>query len=160
MANWGKFDYSEFKQFGKDLEDMQKAFPGFMAECVRELANRLLAKVVPRTPVGEYGNHWVEFTTGKGEHVRFWAKDSRQGGTLRKSWVVGQVKLTSKGAEIEVYNPVKYAPYVEHGHRTANHKGWVEGRFMMTISVAELERELPVIMERKMKKFIEKYLGG
>lgn len=133
MANGGKFDFSEFEKFGKNLEEMKKAFPDFLVECVKELAYRLLAKTVPRTPVDK--------------------------GELRRGWTIGQVNLTSNGADIEVFNPVTYAPYVEHGHRTANHKGWVEGRFMMTISVQELERELPSIMEKKMKRFIEKYLG-
>lgn len=103
-----KFDLSEFEKFAKDLKAMGKAFPSFMVECVHELANRLLSKVVPRTP--------------------------SQSGELRKGWTIGKIVLTSTGAEIEVYNPVAYSPYVEYGHRTANHQGWVEGRFMMTIS--------------------------
>jgi hypothetical protein len=134
VANGGSFDFSAFSKFGDDLKAMERAFPSFMVDCVHELANRLLAKVVPRTP--------------------------SQSGELRKGWTVGRVVLTASGAEIEVYNPVAYSPYVEYGHRTANHQGWVEGRFMMTISVQELERELPVIVEKKMQRFLNKYLGG
>lgn len=130
----GKFDYSELEKFANNLKAMQKAFPSFMVECVNELANRLLAKAVSRTP-----------------------SDT---GELRKGWTIGQIVLTANGAEIEVFNPVAYCPYVEYGHRTANHQGWVEGRFMMTISQQELERELPSIMEKKMERFLNKYLGG
>jgi hypothetical protein len=133
MASWGKFDFSAFKQFGADLKAMERAFPAFLVECVQEMANRLLAKAVPRTPV--------------------------DGGDLRRGWTIGQVTMTSAGAEIEVHNPVYYSPYVEYGHRTANGQGWVEGRFMMTISVQELERELPAIMDRKMGQFIARFIG-
>ena len=56
---------------------------------------------------------------------------------------------------IEIVNPVEYASYVEYGHRTANHKGWVKGRFMMTISEQELQGMAPGILEKK----IEKYFG-
>lgn len=133
MGKLGSFDFTGFQLFLKNLKEMQKAFPGFLEECVEELANRLLAKVVPRTPV-----------------------DS---GELRRSWTIGQVTMSTAGAKIEVFNPVYYSPYVEYGHRTPNHQGWVEGHFMMTISARELERELPVIMESRLKKFIEKYLG-
>lgn len=48
-------------------------------------------------------------------------------------------------------NPVEYASYVEYGHRTANHKGWVKGRFMMTISEQELEKIAPKVLENKIK---------
>ncbi|RRJ62406.1 HK97 gp10 family phage protein [Paenibacillus oralis] len=133
MAKMGNFDFSEFKKFRDNLKEMHKAFPGFMRECVIELANRLLAKVVPRTPADT--------------------------GELRRSWTIGQVVITDAGAEIEVFNPVYYSAYIEYGHRTANHKGWVEGRFMMKISNQELKRELPVIMKRKMDQFITRYLG-
>ncbi len=40
--------------------------------------------------------------------------------------------------------------YVEYGHRTRNHKGWVEGKFMLTISEKELKAQLPKIIERKL----------
>jgi hypothetical protein len=134
MAGLGTFDFSAFEKFGADLEAMRRAFPAFMVECVQELANRLLAKTVPRTPVED--------------------------GELRRGWTIGQVTMTSAGAVIEVHNPVYYSPYVEYGHRTANGQGWVEGRFMMTISLQELERELPAIMDRKIKQFVTRYLGS
>jgi len=134
MGKMGSFDFSEMVKFRDDLRAMHKAFPDFMGQCVSELANILLAKTVPRTPVDD--------------------------GTLRRGWTIGQVTMTSAGAEIEVFNPVYYSAYVEYGHRTPNHQGWVEGRFMMTISAQELERELPAILEKKMDRFIKKYLGG
>lgn len=133
MGKMGEFDISEFEKFGDNFKAMKSAWPAFKKECVVELANRLLAKVVLRTPV----------------------KD----GKLRRGWTIGQVSITSTGAGIEVFNPVPYSPYVEYGHRTPNHQGWVEGRFMMTISAQELERELPSIMERKLEQFVIRYLG-
>jgi hypothetical protein len=48
---------------------------------------------------------------------------------------------------------------VEYGHRTMDHKSWVNGRFMLTISIEELERELPGIIERKFEQFIKHHLG-
>ena len=57
---------------------------------------------------------------------------------------------------IEIVNPVEYASYVEYGHRTANHSGWVKGQFMMTISEQELQKIAPKVLENKIKK----YLGG
>jgi len=57
---------------------------------------------------------------------------------------------------VDIVNPVEYAPYVEYGHRTADHEGWVQGRFMLTISEQELQNIAPQVLESKIKKF----LGG
>ena len=57
---------------------------------------------------------------------------------------------------IEIVNPVEYASYVEFGHRTVNHEGWVQGRFMLTISEGEIQDIAPQVLEAKIKKF----LGG
>ena len=57
---------------------------------------------------------------------------------------------------IEIVNPVEYASYVEYGHRTPSHRGWVPGQFMMTISEQEIQDMAPRILENKLKKF----LGG
>lgn len=54
----------------------------------------------------------------------------RDTGTLINSW---RTKVNGKGEEIsaEFYNVAEYAPYVEYGHRTRNHKGFIEGRHML-----------------------------
>lgn len=52
---------------------------------------------------------------------------------------------------IEIVNPVEYASYVEFGHRTANHEGWVQGRFMLTISEGEIQDIAPQVLEVKIK---------
>lgn len=59
---------------------------------------------------------------------------------------------TLKNYVIEIINPVEYASYVEFGHRTANHKGWVNGRFMLTISEQEIQQAAPAIIEKKLMK--------
>jgi len=133
MARWGEFDFEELVTLQKLLKGMEKEIPNFLEYCIWEIANRLLAKVVPRTPV-----------------------DS---GELRRGWTFGPVRRVNGGFEVELINAVEYALYVEFGHRTSNHMGWVEGRFMLTISEKELERELPGILKRKQEAFINKYLG-
>ncbi|MEF3309513.1 HK97 gp10 family phage protein [Paenibacillus sp. GYB004] len=133
MPRWGEFDFAEIKALAKNFEEIEKALPAFIEECVHELAARLLAKVVIRTPVDT--------------------------GELRRGWTLGRVIRIASGYQVEVINPVDHAIYVEFGHRTKNHKGWIEGRFMLTISEKELERELPAILQKKQEAFLKKYLG-
>lgn len=150
MAKLGKFKASGMKEFRDKLKKLQ--YPDvFVESCAKELAARLLRLVVKRTPVGQYPK-------GSG----------KKGGTLRRGWT-GEKRASAQGyAEslkvnhfgdtyvIEIVNPVEYASYVEYGHRTANHKGWVKGQFMMTISEQELSKIAPKVLENRIKK----YLGG
>lgn len=150
MARFGKFDMRGMKELQKNLQKLQDP-EQFAEQCAKELAARLLAKVIKRTPVGDYPKE-----TGK------------KGGTLRRGWTAGKrqsamayldtLTVRKEGSKyiIELVNPVEYASYVEYGHRTANHKGWVKGQFMMTISEQEVARIAPKVLEAKLKK----YLGG
>ncbi|SFF23084.1 Bacteriophage HK97-gp10, putative tail-component [Paenibacillus algorifonticola] len=184
MAGMGTFDFSEFEKFRDNLVAMEQAMPAFMMELANEAGNRFLAKVVRRTPVGSYDSGgWVNFTaniperqvsftTKDGKRVSFTARartirvsfksshGSKTGGALRRAWTLQQNSAGAGGVyEVEVFNPTYYSAYVEYGHRTANHKGWVEGQFFMTNSHLELKRELPPILERKLERFLARYLG-
>ena len=144
-------DYSEFEALLKNLQEMEKNVDLFLEACTKELAARLLAKVIKRTPVGQYP-----------------AGSGKVGGNLRRGWTGGQksnaaeyvnslkIHFFGDTCVIEIVNPVDYASYVEFGHRTKNGKGWVEGRFMLTISEDEINASAPQILENKIKKELEK----
>ena len=122
----------------------------FFESCAKELAARLLAKVIKRTPVGQYP-----------------AETGKKGGTLRRGWTGGEssnakaysnsLKVNKVGNDyvIDIINPVEYASYVEFGHRTRNHKGWVEGKFMLTISEDEIRNSAPTILQKKLKDYLK-----
>ena len=161
MGRMGKFSASDLKKLQRQLDKVrEKDMDAFVEGCAKELAARLLARVIKRTPVGDYPK-------GSG----------KKGGTLRRGWTSqssgsGAEGLKTRGAKgyvdslkinhydgyvvIEIVNPVEYASYVEYGHRTANHKGWVRGHFMMTISEQELQTIAPQILEKRIREF----LGG
>lgn len=149
MGKNGKVVVDDLKEFRTEL---QKSLSGkqlelFIESCAKELAARLLAKVIKRTPVGDYPK-----------------KSGKVGGTLRRGWTggkgqnanafAGNLKVHHYGGVyvIEVENPTEYSSYVEFGHRTRGGKGWVEGRFMLTISEEEIQRDAPRVLENKLKK--------
>lgn len=164
MGRMGKFSASDLKKLQKQLDKVrEKDMDAFVEGCAKELAARLLARVIKRTPVGDYPK-------GSG----------KKGGTLRRGWTSqgsgsGAEGLKTRGAKgyvdslkishyggyvvIEIVNPVEYASYVEYGHRTADHKGWVKGQFMMTISEQELQEIAPKVLERKIQKYLEGCMG-
>ena len=148
MARSGTINFRDFERIQNNLEKLnQEQVDLFIDACAKELAARLLAKVIKRTPIGDYPN-----SSGK------------KGGTLRRGWTGGKTQSAVAYADsltihhfgdayvIEIVNPVEYASYVEFGHRTSNHKGWVNGRFMLTISEQEIQNAAPAIIEKKLMK--------
>lgn len=134
--------YKQLTEFTKKIEklnDQQK--DEFLQSCCKELAARLLTKVIKRTPVDT--------------------------GTLRRGWTAGENKSASAYANslnvtkvgdkyhIDITNPVEYASYMEYGHRTRNHEGWVNGHFMLTISESELNNTTDKILQAKLNKFMK-----
>ena len=119
MGKYGSCNFDDLKDLKRKLEILEKQkAEEFMEACAKELAARLLAKVIKRTPVGQY-------PSGSG----------KVGGTLRRGWTAGknqnaisyaqslQIQHVGDVYKIVITNPVDYASYVEFGHRTRNHKG-------------------------------------
>lgn len=159
MARYGRCAFGDLRKLQENINRLNSLeVQKFIEGCAKELAARLLAKVIKRTPVGQYPR-----SSGK------------KGGTLRRGWTTqatgsGSEGMKSQGAKpyaeslkvnhygdtyvVEIINPLNYASYVEFGHRTSNHKGWVQGKFMLTISEQELDLQAPKILENKLKKLL------
>lgn len=181
MSKWGNCDYKQLEKLCKKLEKMAKVdVESFCKEVSKNLAARLLAKVIKRTPVSE---GTFEIINENGVQKRYKIKN---GGTLRRGWTAttqaqaeeGTVLNAKEYAEslriakigkyyiIIIKNPVEYASYVEFGHRQEPGRfvpaigkrlkvAWVPGQFMLTRSEKELETQIPKIIESQLKKFLE-----
>lgn len=147
MARWGRADYSQLRAFARAIEKLSGSeMDKLCIDCSKALAARLLALVIPKTPVGKYPK-------GSG----------KKGGTLRRGWGAKSGSAATSYAQslrvqksgnvytVEIVNPVDYASYVEFGHRTVN-GGWVEGRYMLTISEEKLKTVAPSILESMVLK--------
>lgn len=162
-------DFKELRQFhGK----IQRAAEGaekqaFFESCAKDLAARLYAKVVKRTPVGDYADTWD--LEDDGEH-KFLVESDKEGGTLRRGWTIGQVRKEGTNFVIDVTNAVEYATYVEFGHRQTPgryvpaigkqlKKSWVPGRKMLTISEKEIRATTPRILEKKLNNWLSEVFG-
>ena len=110
--------------FIRTLNNASNSFDEEASKSLNKISQKLIAKVKLKTPVGKV-----------------------KGGTLRRSW---RVKKDGDLTRI-VYNNIHYAPHVEYGHRTRLGTGKgkpkgkikvVEGRYMLTKSVQEIEGTL------------------
>ena len=203
MAKWGNCNFEQLKQLRKRLEKLENMdLDSFCREASKELAARLLALVIPRTPVGKKPkltgekSRKIKGVSGKSgsfltaEAVRleqYWG--GYIGGTLRRGWTAktheeaaggngmptaAQAKEYAKSLPVQkaghnyrvyVINPVKWAGYVEFGHRQTPgiyvpalgkslKSAWVNGQYFLTISEEELNRIAPAILQRRLDEFL------
>lgn len=167
MARWGNADFKQLQELQKRLEALQKVdLNKFCEDASKELAARLLALVIPRTPAEQYATE-----TGK------------NGGTLQRGWTAGKRTSPSAYAKslpveksgnyyiIRVINPVKYASYVEFGHRQTPGRfvpaigkrlkqGWVNGQYFLTLSEDDLESIAPAVLQKKLDKLLQEVFNG
>ncbi len=149
MAKWGQVEYEALKRLQKNIEKLSESMnmDKFCEDCCKELAARLLALVIPATPVGKYPK-----SSGK------------KGGTLKRGWGVDaskakeyanslNVRKSGNFYTIEITNPVYYASYVEYGCLTANGR-YTEPAYFLTISEEKLKTIAPKILEKKLDDYM------
>ena len=141
MAVWGKVEFSELTALRDRLERLQKTdFDAFCKAVTKDIAARLLRKTIQKTPVDT--------------------------GELRRSWTVGDIRKQGDCYYIEVINPLEYAQYVEYGHRQTPgryvpaigkrlKKSWVQGKFMLTLSENEIQRDMDKIIKQKLIRLLK-----
>lgn len=141
-----KFDYSQFKEYIDKFENMTKTFDNWLKSFLVEQAQ----KCIERTKSRQRGLDLIDT------------------GYMVEAWYIGNVEQIGNNLQITLGNPAEYASYVEYGHsqeigryvpaigkRLVN--GWVEGGFMFTISLDEVQRALPTRFEREFKQFLTKW---
>jgi len=120
MANWGECDFSSLQAMADRFRTAVSSHSSerLAYEVLQELGNMLLRSTKRATPVDT--------------------------GHLKRNWFISNVRQRGDIFEIEIYNNVAYAPWVENGHRIVRNGhtvGFAEGRYMLRISIAELERK-------------------
>lgn len=185
---FGNCNLGGLKKLQEKLNKVQQAdMDAFLTACAKELTARLLRDVIRATSVGKYGRKITVVAKKdsrhhkKGDTYKKWVNHTgKTGGTLRRGWTsqtqqeaaqgtgspkvaefLEKVTVTHAGNcyRIEIKNPVEYASYVEYGHRTADHRGWVPGKFMLTISEKHIREIAPNLLARDLKKFLKGYFS-
>ncbi len=179
-------EYKQLIKLQKQIEDLQKfGIDNFAREVTNEVGQRFYAKVVKRTPVGKKPSmskflggkpKTIKVTGASGKTKSFLSADAVNyhkywdgyvGGNLRRNWTITRAKRYSNTYVVKVTNPTEYAPYVEFGHRQnvgryvpqinkRLKQGWVEGRFMMTKTEYEIEKQMPSLVQRRLNEYLIK----
>lgn len=78
-------------------------------------------------------------------------------GALRATWKLSNPRKYGDGWEIIMKNPMKYATYVEFGHRLKN-GGYYPGRYMATKSINYVKTKIPKEIEADIVLWFENTL--
>lgn len=128
MARNSNFDFKEFEKYLKKFDTIPNDLKLFLNTFLLEIAQRVIAKTKPRTPVDT--------------------------GALRNSWMIGDITVGKTDLSVEIVNPMEYASFVEYGH-TKRDGGWKNGYFMLTISIDEIRQQLPRRFENEFNQFLK-----
>jgi hypothetical protein len=158
---------TEYTALGGDMRDLTQRLDGAGVEIVKQLSGRVLRQAIKRTPVGKkYVSPYSEEEFAKlpaNVQRDIGVLQARMGGTLRRGWTVQGLKKLNDGAEATVTNNVKYAIYVENGHR--QHVGQfvpvlkrrlknpvVRGQFMLRRAIEDVNKVAPNIVKAELDK--------
>jgi hypothetical protein len=130
------FDYSQFQQYRNNFAKLTREFDGWIHRFLLKEGMRFISEVKRRTPVdtGDLRNHWkLDGITRSGDELRVW-----------------------------FVNSMYYATFVEYGHAKPYKAGaaegsddWVEGYFMMTVSLEVIQKNMPARFNEQFKLFLE-----
>jgi len=128
-----------YKLSSNELDDLY-------VQLVKDLASKVIEKVMRTTP--------------------------ERTGTLKSGYGAGPDKNGDPGGlttlevgrrgndyYIYVYNNVYYAEYVDWGHRTRDHNGWVQGKYYFLIPAMEVEYQAPSYVEKRIEEKLREKLG-
>ena len=162
------FDYSEFKKYAESIKKLQTEWDSFIKKFLLDMALRALrrTKEIQRdkqaVDTGLMMNSWQ---IGNGKNVLIESEDKETGDV---SYTIDKLKsieatiesVTRKGNDllITIYNPVEYASYVEYGHLDRSRTKWIEGRYMVTIAIDEIESQIPARFQKAFEKWIKELI--
>ena len=132
-------NYKEFREYEKRFERFRKGYPDFLRSFLAQYGQKFIDLVKSYTPVD----------TGK----------------LINDWKLGDIEVSPRGVNCKIWyeNSTYYASYVELGHAKPYKSGiaveggpdWVNGFFMVTISLEEIQWILPREYDRAFKKYMK-----
>lgn len=129
-------DTREISEYQMKVLRAEKKLKDFERRFLTTLANMVMQRVIPNTPVDT--------------------------GRLRRSYKVTRVKTKGDMLEITIYNDAKdngamesYASYVEYGHFTRGRVSWVEGHWMLTIATDEVKAEMTRVWNQLFDEFVK-----
>lgn len=129
------FDYSEFRRLRNNFARLTSEFNSWIYAFLLREGEHFIRVVKRRTPVDT--------------------------GDLRSHWAIQGITRQGDNLQVEIVNPMHYASFVEYGHAKPYKAGaspgsadWVDGYFMMTVSVQTVIKQMPARFRKEFDVFL------
>ena len=156
-----KVDFSDLEKLKDALIITENEFNSFLYDFLLEMAERVIAKTKPRTPVdtGALRSAWAVETDKVTASTK--TRTSKRTGQKVDTTAYSQegnviVSGSGKYLAVVLSNPMEYATEIEYGHRIVRsgvEVGWYEGVFMLRVSIDEIDKQMPARYEKEFKRF-------
>lgn len=157
-------DFSQFEAFVKSWQAVDIEFEDFLKKFLLEMALRAVRQIKKRQ-AGKLGG---DSAVDTGAMLNTWFIGSqnivlkevrrRKDGTTMvidpEQSTVADINVIENSFEVVIGNPQEYASFIEYGSRQRGTGEWREGHFMMTISVDEVQRQIPARFEAALKAYL------
>jgi hypothetical protein len=129
------YEFSEMRLLKQQLVELNKIAHQVQMKVAQRVAQLAIRKVKKLTPVdtGNLRNNWKYYVMSKGDTYY-----------------------------IHIYNQTEYASFVENGHRiviAGQTVGWVEGRFMLKLTMNDMQKIAPNMWQREIEKEMRRIFG-
>lgn len=142
------FDYKEYERWVKKLGIIKDDFDLWLKQFLLEQALRVIALGKPRTPVdtGYLRNSWY---IGNQQIVQKENYETGQAEIDTSQSDIASIAVIGNTLEVEIGLGADYASYIEYGHHS------YEGRYMLTISIDEVQRQIPARFNKEWLQFLK-----
>ena len=149
MARSG-FNFKQYEKWVKDLGVAKNEFDIFLKQFLLEMAQRVISRGKFRTPVdtGYLRNSWY---IGSQNIEQLIHPETGMAIIDKTKSDIASISVVGNTMYVEIGLSAEYASYIEYGHHN------YMGRYMMTISVDEIQKQIPKRFEQEFKEFIKKY---
>lgn len=156
-------NFDELKALQKQLQAAEKQSAEFVEKLTKEVAARFLRSLKKITPVYQTPDY-IRPLRDKKKRAQY--QFVRTGGELRRAWKAESIQDQGGMVRIVIFNPLKYASYVNYGHRQTPgrfvpqiglrlKKSWVDGLFFMEKAENEILEQLAQIIKPQLDSFLK-----
>lgn len=149
------FNYKEYENYVNNLGIATKDFQTWLKRFLLRMALQVVKNAKDNSPVdtGAYKASWSIGTqkivlkeTGEINQNTGHEKVEKD---LEKS-DVESIKLIGDYLEVEIYNPMEYASYIEFGH------GSYKGKYVLTIALDTVQNEMPKLFNSQFQTWLKR----
>lgn len=143
-----KFDYKEYSKWVENLGIAKSDFRLWLKQFLLTEAQRVVVKAKRRTPVDTgflrnaygIGTQKLAFKTASNNYnIKLDTEKSD----------IASIKVIGNVLQVEIWNLADYASFIEYGHHS------YEGKYMLTISIDEVQRQIPARFNKEWLLFLK-----